>query len=338
MSRTTVKDVAMHAGVSPQTVSNVLNNHPSIRPKTRDRVLHSIKELDYYPSQAAKALRAARVTSLCCAMYGHDIEQVADPYRNLVQSAFIAEANAHNYSTFTAFLDGRKPQSINALRQRFRSQQFAGMVVVGNNLTAAQWEEMNGWGVKIVLLDHLLPGTNAVTISADYEAGMQALVAHHAAQGRKHLGLILPINSESSSSMGRYQGFLKATEAHGLRTSFAEGNWSFESGSTAMKVLLAQNERPDAILAASDRMATGALRTAHELGLRVPEDIAISGFDDFEFAQYTTPSLTTMHVPHADMARQAVRSLLALLDEPEGVPPTVPSQVFPLSLVVRESA
>lgn len=334
MPRVTLRDVAAHAGVSHQTVSNVLNGHPSIRPATRERVLSSIQTLDYHPNQAAKALREARITTLCIALYGHDAGLIGDPYRNMVQSACIAEANLHGYSMTTALLDGRKPDSIGVLRERFMQRQFEGVVVVGTTLTAQQWQEMQGWGMHLVLLDHHLPGTQATTVSADYERGMAELVAHHIAQGRTHLALIIPRRDRGSTSVGRLQGFLKATQAHGVKASVVDGYWTFESGQAALRELWAQTERPDAVLAGSDRMAAGALRAAHELGLRVPADVAISGFDDFEFAQYTTPSLTTMHLPHGDMARQAVRTLLGLLEQDAGTQ----SRLFPVSLVVRESA
>lgn len=333
LTRVTLKDVAVHAGVSHQTVSNVLNGHPSIRPTTRDRVLASIAQLDYHPNLAAKALREARVTTLCCALYGHDVEFISDPYRNLVQSAFVAEANLRGYSMTTAFLDGRQPASIDALRQRYLQRQFAGVVVVGTTLTADQWAQMQDWGVRTVLFDHHLPGTDAVTISANYDRGMADLVTHHASQGRRHLALILPLGDPGSTSVGRHQGFVQATEDLGLTTSVADGDWTFESGYAAMRALWA-DARPDAVLAGNDRMAAGALRAAHDLGLQVPHDVAISGFDDFDFALYTNPALTTMHIPHGDMARQAVRSLLELVETDH----SPQSQVFPLTLVVRESA
>lgn len=329
-----MKDVAAHAGVSYQTVSNVLNGHPSIRPATRERVQQAIAELDYHPDLTAKALREARVMTLCCALYGHALDLTADPYRNLVQAAFIEEANRHGFSSITAFLDGRKPSSIAALRQRFMGRQFAGLVVTGTTLAEQQWREMQRWGVKTVLLDHHLPGTGAVSITADYAAGMRELVQHHAARGRTHLGLIVPTSDQGSTTRTRYEGFLAATRQLGLQTSVVNGHWTFDSGHAALYQMHASGNLPDAVLAASDRMAAGALRAALELGLRVPEDLAISGFDDFEFTRYTTPSLTTVRVPHADMARQAVRSLLALL---EGQSSAELSRIFPTTLIVRES-
>jgi LacI family transcriptional regulator len=130
MSRATLKDVAAHAGVSHQTVSNVLNNHPSIRPTMRERVLHSIRALDYHPNTAAKALREARSTTLCCVFYKQPAQDIEDPYRNLIQSALMAETANYGYSLTTAFLDDR-PESFAALRRAFLQRQFGGGVVVG---------------------------------------------------------------------------------------------------------------------------------------------------------------------------------------------------------------
>ncbi|GHF37696.1 LacI family transcriptional regulator [Deinococcus metalli] len=335
MTRTTLKDVAAHAGVSHQTVSNVLNDHPSIRPETRARVLSSIQALDYHPNQAAKALREARVTTLCCAFFGHDPEQIGDPYRNLVQSAFIAEAQAHGYSVTTAFVNGggATRATFDTLRQRFLQRQFGGAVIVGTTVTAEQHHTMRSWHLPAVLFDHHLPSPDAVGISADYHNGMQRLVDHHVQQGRRRLALILPPDDQGSTSVGRREGFEQACARASVHGRSVYGDWSYESGYAAMQALWADSDRPDAVLGGNDRMGTGALRAAHDLGISVPNDVSVSGFDDFEFAQFTTPSLTTVHIPHGDMARHAVRSLIQLL---EGEP--TQSRVFPLSLVVRESA
>lgn len=333
MTRVTLRDVAAHAGVSHQTVSNVMNGHPSIRPATRERVLAAIQMLDYHPNQAAKALREARVTTLCCVFYGHDADNVDDPYRNLVQSAFIAEANAHGYSMTTAFVQD-DPGSFDALRQRFRQQQFGGVVVVGNTLSAAQWRALQGWGLEAVLFDHDLPGSGAPSISSDYTSGMHALVAHHAAQGRRHLALIIPLLDAASTAVDRREAFLAAAARHGVQAQLIGGDWSYASGEAALHALWAGGSGPDAVLGGNDRMAAGALRAALARGLQVPAQVAISGFDDFEFTRYTHPSLTTVHVPHAEMARRAVRALLARLEQDQ--PPQ--TLVLPASLIVRESA
>jgi LacI family transcriptional regulator len=334
VTRTTMRNVAAHAGVSYQTVSNVLNDHPSIRPATRDRVLAAIRELDYHPNQAARALRQSRTTTLCCAFFGHNAEDIHDPYRNLIQSAFVAEANAHGYSMTIAFLDHEDPETLDDFRQRYLQGLFGGAVLVGTTLPSSHLKEIQAYGVQTVLFDHVLPDSMATTISADYEGGIATMVGHHIAQGRTRLVLLIPSGDPGSSAQARLRGFQQATSEHGVQTEVIPCSWSYVSGEAAMHTLWASGARPDAVLAASDRIAAGALRAAHDLGLRVPTDVAISGFDDFEFARYTFPQLTTLHVPHGEMAREAVRRLVAQVEQRE----LSPTDLYPVSLIVRESA
>ena len=333
-ARATLKDVAAHAGVSHQTVSNVLNDHPSIRPEMRERVLHSVRALDYQPNHAAKALREARVTTVCCAFYGHRADEIADPYRNLMLAAFVAEANLHGYSVTVAFLNEDQPQSFTQLRHNYRQRLFDGAVLVGPTVPANRVEEFMGWGLGTVLLDHELPGNGVTSVSADYAGGMREMVRHHAAQGRRRLALILPEDDVGSSTFLRRQGFLEEVARLGLTGCLLPGDWSYASGERAMRQVWAGDFRPDALLGGNDRMAAGALRAAYELGLQVPRALAISGYDDFDVALYTTPWLTTIHVPHADMARASVRALLSQLGQQRREDP----RCFPVSLVVRESA
>ena len=131
------------------------------------------------------------------------------------------------------------------------------------------------------------------------------MVDHHVQRGRRRLALILPDADHGSSAVLRREGFLRAVRRRGVDFRLVSGDWSYGSGKRAMRQMWSEDVRPDAVLAGNDRMAAGALRAAHELGLQVPRDLAISGFDEFEFARYTTPSLTTVHIPHAEMAEQA---------------------------------
>lgn len=332
MTRATLKDVAAHAGVSHQTVSNVLNGHQFIRPSTLERVQASIRALDYHPNQAAKALREARVTTLCFASFDHDPNTLSDPYRNLIQAALTAEANAQGYSLATAFL-AHDEASLEALRQRYLQRSIGGAVIIGTQLQLAQWQRITSWGMNVVLLDHILPGTPH-TVSADYESGMQSLVAHHVARGRRDLVLLLPTQDYGSTALMRRDAFFNAAQQYGVRARHIDGDWSYASGERAVLELHASGDLPDALLGGNDRMATGALSAAHSLGLDIPGDLAISGFDDFDFVQYLYPKLTSVCVPHAEMAREAVRQLIALQT---GQPVTAPV-LYPVSLMVRDSS
>jgi LacI family transcriptional regulator len=337
MSRATLKDVAAHAGVSYQTVSNVLNDHRSVRPTTRERVIQSIRVLDYHPNQAAKALREARITTLCCVFYGYRAEDIHDPYHNLIQSAFILEAYTHGYSMTTAFLDGDSADSLESLRQAFMQGRFGGAIVVitGTTLASKQAQMFKEWGLPCILFDHESLGLGISAVTADYTQGIFDLVNHHVAQGRTRLTLLISKDDLASSAITRRDAYIKAVQRHGLPHQIVFGEWSFESGENAFYELWNGANRPDALLCANDRMAAGAILAARKLGVQVPQEIAISGFDDFEFARYTAPSLTTIRVPYDQMARQALRTLLGILEDAD-----FPTQTtyLPVSLVVRESS
>ncbi|ULH17505.1 LacI family transcriptional regulator (plasmid) [Deinococcus sp. KNUC1210] len=321
-------------------MSNVLNDHPSIRPQTRERVLRAIEALDYHPNIAAKALRESRVTTICCGFYDHSPENIADPYRNLVQSAFMAEATAQGYDTTTAFLNSDVPRTFDAFRASFLQQRFAGVVLVGTSVTPERLDLFSRWNMPTVLLDHTEPSPVLPVVTADYRSGMEQLVTQLALRGHQHLALIIPPGDRGGSAVARREGFLAAAHRHGLQTTTEPGNWSSESGETAFSRLWSRTPRPDAVLCANDRMAAGALYAARTMGVRVPADVRITGFDDFEFARYTAPSLTTIHVPLAEMARAAVKLLLAEIEytrsgQPRGEPVFLK---MPVTLIERESA
>ncbi|WP_425144931.1 LacI family DNA-binding transcriptional regulator [Deinococcus sp.] len=342
MTRVTLRDVAVHAGVSHQTVSNVLNDHPSIRPHTRERVLASIRALDYHPNVAAKALRESRVTILCCAFYGRSTDDIADPYYNLIQSAFIAEATASGYSITTAFLNEERPESFTALRGAFLQGRFAGTVLVGTNFTAERLTDLHRWDIPAILFDYAVPDPHFAMVTADYKGGMELLVAHLAERGLRHLTLVIPTQDKGTTARMRLDGFLEAVRARGLRYEIEDGDWMADSGEEAFRRIWARPERPEAVICGNDRMAAGALLAARTLGLSVPNDVSITGFDDFEFARYTAPSLTTVHVPHGEMARSAVRMLIARIGtsaaQEEASKEDHCFLKTPVTLVVRESA
>jgi len=335
MTRATLRDVAAQAGVSHQTVSNVLNGHPSIRPTTRQRVLDAIQRLDYHPNQAAKALRESRVTALCCAFYDFLTPDIADPYRNLIQSAFIAEANAQGYSLITLFLERERPGTFEQMRSAFLQGRFGGALVIGAVPNSQQLEMLGESQMPAVLFDQTVPQLHLPSISADYAGGMHQLVGHHATRGKKRLALIIPTSYQGSTALARRAGFVQAAEELGLAYTVVEGDWSYASGEAAFEALWQGEFSPDAVLAGNDRMAAGALRAARRLNLRVPQDVSISGFDDFEFALYTAPTLTTMHVPYAEMARNAVGMLLSQIDARLTIPQSL---ILKPELIVRESA
>lgn len=288
------------------------------------------------------------------ALTPEDAPQRKYPYRNLIQSAFIAEAIVGGFSMTVAFLDEARPESFLALRRAFLGRQFGGVVMVGAAFTPQRLEEFTQWKMPTVLFDFADPAGSLPSVTGDFAGGMAHLVAYHVAQGRQNLALVLPSSDSGSSATLRRQGFVEAAIRHGVTyqltddrptdgqftdSQLTDGAWSSEAGERAFRQLWTSAQRPDAVVCGNDRMAAGALLEARNLGVKVPQDVAVSGFDDFEFARYTTPALTTVHVPHGEMARRAVRMLIERLEpSPVSNPLAAPALQMPVTLVVRESA
>ncbi|AFZ66891.1 LacI family DNA-binding transcriptional regulator [Deinococcus peraridilitoris] len=329
-----MKEVAARAGVSYQTVSNVLNDHPLVRPATRERVLQAIRELDYQPNFAAKALRAARSMTLTCAFFEHPTEELGDPYRSLIQAAVAHEADKRGYSTLISFVFREQPTTHQQLRRLFQQKRSDGAIIVGPSIDPEFAAGTRHWRMPTVLLDYSGPETAFSTVTADYAGGVHQLVDHLVAQGRRRLALIIAPD-QGTTAAERHRGFHEALARHKLPGRVHPGEWSFAAGERAFQQLWAHKPRPDAILAGNDRMAAGCLAAARTLGVRVPKEVAITGFDDFEFARYTAPTLTTIHVPYAEMAAHAVRTLTELIDQPERQPVT---HCLPVTLAGRQSA
>ena len=256
----------------------------------------------------------------------------------------MAEATAHGYDVTTAFLSSDVSRGVargfDTLRASFLQQRFAGAVVLDTTLTPERLDLFSQWNMPCVLLDHAHPSARLSVVTADYHSGMEQLVTYLAARGHRHLALVIPPGDPGGSAEARREGFHTAASRYGLQTTTEPGDWSAASGETAFTRLWSRPLRPDAILCANDRMAAGALYAARNLGVSVPTDVSITGFDDFEFARYTAPSLTTIHVPLAEMARASVKLLLAAIEDARSSR-TASEPTFlrmPVTLVERESA
>lgn len=199
------------------------------------------------------------------------------------------------------------------------------------------------WSYPLVVLDRIVPGGVIPCVSADYRGGIGRAVAHLVARGCHQLAFIggntPPTTFSNSSASERLEGFREALRAHLIEPGDAPiviSDWTFEGGRKSLRTLLERPEPPDGVVVANDRMAAGVLKEARIQGLNVPGELAVVGFDDFEFARYLEPSLTTVHLPARAMAARATEILLNLIG---GVPEAAEiSTVLPIELVVRESA
>jgi LacI family transcriptional regulator len=329
ISRVTIQDVARASGVSTTTVSHVLSGKRPVAEATRLRVQTAVEQLNYRPSQVARNLRTR--TSQMVAVIVPDI---TNPFYSQVTRG-LADALGADYGSYVCNTDGalgRERTFISDVLVRG----VDGVVISSVDDDSDSATTLIGHATPVVCvggsIDH--PEVDRV-ISADGE-GSRTATQHLINRGAVRLGMI---HGPRNSGHARVDGFRQAAAEAGLqlRTQHVvPGDWTRAGGRAAMLRLLRQRQRPDAVFAANDLMAIGAMDAARELGLRIPDDIALVGFDDIEAAALVSPMLTTVANPAYETGWAAGGLLLDRLQgRHSGARRDV---ILPCRLVVRESS
>ncbi len=325
-------DVARFAGVSPATVSYVVNNGPRpVANETRERVLRAIKQLNYQPSAVARNLRLQRTSTL-----GLVLPDMQNPYFAEVTRGIEAVAFENNYTVILCHSDysyERELQYIDTLRM----QRVAGVIWIPATDRMEAYNKLVSYDMPTVLVDRYVTGQKVPAVVVDNFRGGYIATEHLIQLGHRRIGAIVrPV--ELSHSQGRLRGYMAALRDQGLEVDqalIAPGGYYLENGRRAFRQLMEQNPRPTAIFAYNDIMAIGALRAAHQYGLRVPDDLSIIGFDDIPEADFTCPALTTVSQAKFDMGRRGAELLLQMIEG--GDLPALDAPLLVPRLVVRES-
>jgi DNA-binding LacI/PurR family transcriptional regulator len=333
-SRATVKDVAALAGVSPKTVSNVVSGVVPVAPATRARVAAAIAELGYRPNASARQLRGGR-----SGFIGLLVPQLDAPYFGELVRHHIDAATEAGFTVLVDQTDGRREREL-MLVQGDHPLHLDGVIAATNALTAEDLATRRD-RTPLVLLGERLVDAPYDRVSIDDVASARAATDHLLALGRRRIAVLGAGSLDDDAWVGlRARGFHEALAAAGRgpvdpALLVAVDDFRRPEGAQAMRTLLALDERPDAVLAVNDELALGALRVILQAGLRVPQDIAVAGFDDIADGRFATPSLTTVAPDKRATARTAVSALVARI---AGTAPEGP-QLFelPFELVVRES-
>ncbi len=338
----TLKEVAARAGVSVQTASNVVNGRAMrVALPTRTRVLAAIEALHYRPNLPARHLRHGRVGVLALA-----IPDLTNPYFSDIGNAIVAAAAAHGYTVLLDHTGGDRAAEalvVNGLRPHLIDGVILSpQAMEGADLTPARAP------FPVVLLGERVLAAPWDHVVIDNVAAAHRATAHLLGLGRRRIAAIgVPGDGESDSSRLRLRGLTEALAEAGLSVdprllvpaaSFhrADGAHAHRiDGAHAMRHLLALDHPPDAVFCFNDLLAIGAMRVLHEAGRRIPDDIAVVGFDDIDEGLFTTPSLTTISPDKGEIGRQAVRLLLERI---QGLRTGPPERVEPsFRLVARES-
>ena len=330
--RPTIYTVAQRAGVSIATVSRVLNNQPLVKAETKARVLQAMEALGYRPSACARGL-AANTTGTIALVF----PKLSGPFFSaLIHGAEIAASDCD----YHLLIYGASGAALGADNQTLGmlTTKVDGLILASPGVSRCYIRDLQRQNLPVVVLgeEPSGSGTPVDSIQPDNVGGAAKIVTHLIEHGNRRIAMIKGPAARTHAS-DREQGYRKALQEHGLPC-YAElviaGAFNENGGYTAMQRLLQQDPVPDAVFAASDQMAIGAMAAIHESGLRVPEDIALVGFDDIETAQYTHPPLTTVHQDLLGQAQLAVNLLLARINGTESV---VEIRILPAELVIRRS-
>jgi DNA-binding LacI/PurR family transcriptional regulator len=339
---TTLKDVATRAGVSLQTVSNVIHGRDArVGVHTRARVLAAIEALRYRPNLSARHLRRGRVGVLALA-----IPDLTNSYFADIGNAVVAAAAARDYTVLLDHTRGDRTAEalvVNGLRPHL----IDGVILSSQSLEPDDLAP-DRVGLPIVLLGERFLGLRWDHVVIDNVAAAQLATTHLLGLGRRRIAAIgVPEDPAAETSHLRLRGFTDALAAAGQPLDRrllapaaslyrADGAHAHRAdGAHAMRHLLALAHPPDAVFCFNDLLALGALRALHEAGCRIPDDVAVVGFDDIDEGQFATPSLTTI-APDKQAIGQGAVSLL--LERIVGARTGPPQRVEPpFRLVVRES-
>ncbi|MCW2288151.1 LacI family transcriptional regulator [Leucobacter luti] len=305
-------DVARLAGVSPAVVSYVLNGSHPVAAGTRERVVAAIDELGYRPNALARSLATARTHTL-----GLLLPESANPYFARLSSAIEDAAFDAGFAVLLGNGSDNAARELGYIRA-FLDRRVDGIIAVPGGEFLEGWRELESARVPAVSLDRLQQGINLPSVVVDNTGGASAATAHLIDHGRTRIACITGI-AEVSSAQERMLGWRETLVAAGLPAAehrLARADFSVEAGHSATLALLARDPEIDAIFAGSDTQAVGVLRALADLGLRAGQDVAIVSFDGTPLSDYTTPRLTTMAQPYAEIATEVVRMLLNLIEDP----------------------
>jgi LacI family transcriptional regulator len=327
----TVEDIARAAGVSVATVSRVLNSSPKVAQTTRRRVLRILDELGYAPNNLARNLRARALR-----VFGLVIPDIRNPVYTSLHRGVEDVARAAGFFVLLANTDEAPQREAEYLRMLL-AERVAGVILVPTATTQLEAvESLLRARIPVVALDRPLLGADVDTVQPDRAQGVWLAIEHLHAHGHRAIGLVNG-PAEMASAGQRADAFHAVLRARGLEDGSARqahGDFREEGGYQAARTLLDSSNRPTALLVANNLMALGAIRAAAELGVRIPEDLALIAFDETEWAPFVAPPLTTVAHPVHELGRTAAELLERRLAEPGRTRVTV---LLRPKLVIRTS-
>lgn len=323
--RLTLLDIAARAGVSRSTASLALRGEPGVQPEKRARILKIADELNYTPD-----LSARRLASSAPATIGVLLSDIQNPFTASVAKSIDEAARERGFDVILSLEGLTEPGAEKAI-QSLVAQRVAGLILIGSPESTALIERVSRT-IPVLYFGRHLASERVASVSNDDLLGASLVVRHLVALG--HRDIVHIDGGPSAGSQRRREAYRSAMEDAGLAPAILPGRHTLDGGVSAIETILAQPRRPTAIFASNDMEAIGILSRLSKEGVRVPDDMAVVGYDDIPFAESETMSLTTVRQPIQYMAGQSLDILTARMQKPDE--PAVHMLVAP-SLIARRS-
>lgn len=324
----TIKDVAQAANVGVMTVSRVLNANGYVSQLTRERVTRAIEELGYTRNMTARSLSSMRSQVISVI-----VPDMTNSFFSGIARAAERVVRGHGYQILIGDSDG-SVENERAFVETAVSRMADGVILVAPRMSESEIQQANA-RLPVVVVDRGVKDHSIGDVYIDNKKGSQEAVEYVISQGHRRIGFVSgPRNVQNSRR--RRDGYESALRAHEIRIDsnlFFQGHFLWEDGVAACDYFLALPDPPTAVFCSNDLMAIGMLRRAREMGLSVPEDLSIAGFDDVPLAEWVTPPLTTVQHPRLEMGKLSAEVLLSRVGEL----PTVPKVTLENTLIVRNS-
>jgi len=335
--RVTTKDIAKLAGVSRTSVSFVLNNVPGVKisEETRQRILDAAQQLDYHPDAAARSMVSGKTRVIGFAVRQNVDQVFADQFIPEVLHGLAQSAATFGYRIL---FEPISPEVVSGAYTKLIAERHVdGIILSGPRFDDAELLRVHAEGWPVVLLGQM-PQSDLSFVDVDNIGGAQLAVRHLLQLGHTRIGLITNASLEYTASADRLTGYKQALIAAGVdidESLIQFGDFSPQGGERAMSQLLALSEPPTAVFIASDTVALGALQTLRQHKKRVPEDIAIVGFDDIPLVAFIDPPLTTVKLPAFALGWNAAQMVIQHIIN--GKPDRPAQMILETELVVRRS-
>ncbi|MGQ9879731.1 MAG: LacI family DNA-binding transcriptional regulator [Armatimonadota bacterium] len=330
----TIRDIAKRLGISVSTVSYALNGGPRPVPEAvRQRVLEVARELDYRPNRLARSMVTGKTETIAVVPPVVTRNMLRSPYIHAMLASIADAVGEHGYDILLH--TSATPMDDRQLVRSLLSGKVDGILLIAPLSTSQVAEELGTRHVPCVVVSAKVDGLPCVC--ADNVSGIFSAMDWLYAHGHRHFGFVggPPAFYDASQRLLAFQQYLQEHNLPHRPGWIAEGDLTVPGAMAGARAILACPERPTAILAANDETAAGVLQVAQEMGVRVPEELSVVGFDDTSFARVLSPHLSTIRQPLEQMATEAVALLMGWIEQ--RTPPEVKEYILPAELVLRET-